>query len=145
MTIKFGVLIAGVLGSIFAITSAVTRPSLVFRPVRCGPPQIGPKGVFNGSRMDESSHLFISGCERRRLKVPQLGFEGGAPAALSRRGFKRNDIKVGDTLVVGCKRPKEVASGRCTTGHARGLSYCLRAPQTGHGGTPINFENPYRC
>ena len=33
-------------------------------------------------------------------KVSNWGCEGGAPGALSRRGFKRGDIKLGDTLVV---------------------------------------------
>jgi hypothetical protein len=33
-------------------------------------------------------------------KVSNWGCEGGAPGALSRRGFKKGDIKLGDTLVV---------------------------------------------
>ncbi len=33
-------------------------------------------------------------------KVANWGCEAGAPGALSRRGFKRGDIKLGDTLVV---------------------------------------------
>lgn len=33
-------------------------------------------------------------------KVSNWGCEAGAPGALSRRGFKRGDIKLGDTLVV---------------------------------------------
>ena len=33
-------------------------------------------------------------------KVSNWGCEAGAPGALSRRGFKKNDIKLGDTLVV---------------------------------------------
>lgn len=33
-------------------------------------------------------------------KVTNWGCEGGAPGALSRRGFKKGDIKLGDTLVV---------------------------------------------
>jgi hypothetical protein len=32
--------------------------------------------------------------------VVTWGCEGGAPVALSRRGFKKNDIKVGDTVTV---------------------------------------------
>jgi hypothetical protein len=32
--------------------------------------------------------------------VVNWGCEAGAPGALSRRGFKRGDIKIGDTLVV---------------------------------------------
>ena len=33
-------------------------------------------------------------------KVSNWGCESGAPGALSRRGFKKGDIKLGDTLVV---------------------------------------------
>jgi Family of unknown function (DUF6152) len=33
-------------------------------------------------------------------KVTNWGCEGGAPGALSRQGFKKGDIKLGDTLVV---------------------------------------------
>ena len=33
-------------------------------------------------------------------KVVNWGCEAGAPGALSRRGFKRADIKVGDTIIV---------------------------------------------
>lgn len=33
-------------------------------------------------------------------KVSNWGCEAGAPGALSRRGFKKGDIKLGDTLVV---------------------------------------------
>lgn len=33
-------------------------------------------------------------------KVVNWGCEAGAPGALSRRGFKRGDIKLGDTIVV---------------------------------------------
>ena len=33
-------------------------------------------------------------------KVSNWGCEGGAPGALSRRGFKKGDIKIGDILVV---------------------------------------------
>jgi hypothetical protein len=32
--------------------------------------------------------------------IVSWGCEGGAPVALSRRGFKKNDIKIGDTVTV---------------------------------------------
>lgn len=32
--------------------------------------------------------------------VETWGAEGGAPVALSRRGFKKNDIKIGDTVTI---------------------------------------------
>jgi uncharacterized protein DUF6152 len=40
-------------------------------------------------------------------KVINWTFEGGSPTALSRRGFKRNDIKLGDTVVVDGYRARD--------------------------------------
>jgi len=40
-------------------------------------------------------------------KVVKWGCEAGAPGALSRRGFKRGDIKLGDTIVVDGYRAKD--------------------------------------
>ena len=40
-------------------------------------------------------------------KVVNWGCEGGAPYALSRRGFKRGDIKLGDTIIVDGYRAKD--------------------------------------
>ena len=39
--------------------------------------------------------------------VVRWACEGGAPAVLSRRGFKRGDIKLGDTLIVDGYRAKD--------------------------------------
>jgi len=39
--------------------------------------------------------------------VVNWGCEGAAPGALSRRGFKRGDIKLGDTLIVDGYRAKD--------------------------------------
>jgi hypothetical protein len=39
--------------------------------------------------------------------VVNWGCEGGGPGALSRRGFKRGDIKLGDTIVVDGYRAKD--------------------------------------
>lgn len=40
-------------------------------------------------------------------KVANWGCEGAGPGALSRRGFKRGDIKLGDTLIVDGYRAKD--------------------------------------
>jgi hypothetical protein len=40
-------------------------------------------------------------------KVVNWGCEAGAPGALSRRGFKRGDIKLGDTIIVDGYRAKD--------------------------------------
>lgn len=39
--------------------------------------------------------------------VANWGCEGAGPGALSRRGFKRGDIKIGDTLIVDGYRAKD--------------------------------------
>ena len=39
--------------------------------------------------------------------VVKWGCEAGAPGALSRRGFKRGDIKLGDTIIVDGYRAKD--------------------------------------
>src|ERR1043166_1317497 len=39
--------------------------------------------------------------------VVQWGFEAGSPGALSRRGFKRSDLKLGDTLIVDGYRARD--------------------------------------
>src|SRR6202167_5604676 len=43
---------------------------------------------------------FYLDVEGQNGKVSNWGCEAGAPGALSRRGFKKGDIKLGDTLVV---------------------------------------------
>src|SRR3954470_5977933 len=39
--------------------------------------------------------------------VTSWGCEAGAPGALSRRGFKRGDLKIGDTVIVDGYRAKD--------------------------------------
>jgi Family of unknown function (DUF6152) len=63
--------------------------------------------------------------------VVRWGCEGGAPGALSRRGFKRGDLKVGDTIVVDGYRSRDgsrlidarritLADGRIVSGASAG-------------------------
>jgi hypothetical protein len=40
-------------------------------------------------------------------KVVEWGCEAGAPGSLSRRGFKRGDLKLGDTIIVDGYRAKD--------------------------------------
>jgi hypothetical protein len=40
-------------------------------------------------------------------QIENWGCEGAAPGALSRRGFKRGDIKLGDTLIIDGYRAKD--------------------------------------
>jgi hypothetical protein len=39
--------------------------------------------------------------------VVRWGLEGGSPTSLSRRGFKRGDLKIGDTIVVDGYRARD--------------------------------------
>jgi hypothetical protein len=63
--------------------------------------------------------------------VTQWGFEAGSPGALSRRGFKRGDLKIGDTIVVDGYRARDgsrladarrvtLADGRIVSGASAG-------------------------
>lgn len=64
-------------------------------------------------------------------KVVNWGCEAGAPGALSRRGFKRGDLKIGDTIVVDGYRARDgsnlidarrvtLADGRIVSGASAG-------------------------
>ena len=64
-------------------------------------------------------------------KVVQWGLEAGSPGALSRRGFKRGDLKVGDTIIVDGYRARDgshladarrvtLADGRVVSGASAG-------------------------
>jgi hypothetical protein len=64
-------------------------------------------------------------------QVVRWGCEGGAPGALSRRGFKRGDLKLGDTITVDGYRAKDgsnladarritLANGRIVSGASAG-------------------------
>jgi hypothetical protein len=63
--------------------------------------------------------------------VVNWGCEAGAPGALSRRGFKRGDLKIGDTIVVDGYRARDgshlidarrvtLADGRVVSGASAG-------------------------
>jgi hypothetical protein len=45
------------------------------------------------------SYIYID-VKDEKGNIVTWGCEGGAPVALSRRGFKKNDIKIGDTVTV---------------------------------------------
>ena len=60
-------------------------------------------------------------------EVVRWGCEGGAPGALSRRGFKRGDLKLGDTIIVdGYRVQGRLAPDRRQTDHAGRRPDCLR-------------------
>jgi hypothetical protein len=73
--------------------------------------------------------------------VVKWTFEAGAPGALSRRGFKRGDLKLGDTLIVDGYRAKDgsnlVDARRVTLPDGRILS----GASAGEGGPPDPTAN----
>jgi hypothetical protein len=72
-------------------------------------------------------------------QVVQWAAESGGPGALSRRGFKRGDVKLGDTLVVDGYRAKSGArliDARCVT---------LPDGRIIYGGTPGDGGPEYSC
>jgi len=58
------------------------------------------KGVLTKIEWTNPHSYFYLDVKDEKGNTASWGCEGGAPGALSRRGFKRGDIKLGDTLVV---------------------------------------------
>lgn len=58
------------------------------------------KGTLTKIEWTNPHSYFFLDVKDDKGNVVNWGCEGGAPGALSRRGFKRGDIKLGDTLVV---------------------------------------------
>ena len=88
-----------------------------------------PHTYFYIDVKDEKGSVVIWGCE------------AGAPGALSRRGFKRSDLKLGDTLIVDGYRAKDgshlVDARRVTLPDGRIVS----GASAGDGG-PGERQNP---
>ena len=68
--------------------------------------------------------------------------EAGAPGALSRRGFKRGDIKLGETIIVDGYRAKDgsrlMDARRVTLPNGRIVS----GASAGDGGPEVTGRNP---
>jgi hypothetical protein len=75
-------------------------------------------------------------------KTVRWGCEAGSPGALSRRGFKRGDIKLGDTIVVDGYRAKDgsnmIDARRVTLPDGRIVS----GASAGDGGPETPGERP---
>ena len=65
------------------------------------------KGVLTKIEWTNPHSYFYIDVADENGKVVNWGCEAGAPGALSRRGFKKGDIKLGDTLVVDGYRAKD--------------------------------------
>jgi hypothetical protein len=76
--------------------------------------------------------------------VANWGCEAGAPGALTRRGFKRGDLKLGDTVIVDGYRAKDgsrlVDARRVTLPDGRVVS----GASAGDGGPGENAQVPAR-
>jgi hypothetical protein len=74
--------------------------------------------------------------------VVKWSCEAGAPGALSRRGFKRGDLKLGDTIVVDGYRAKDgsrlMDARRVTLPNGRIVS----GASEGDGGPQVPKQNP---
>jgi hypothetical protein len=57
-------------------------------------------GKADQNRMDQSARVFLSRRGRPKRKGLQLGLRSWRTRRSVRRGFKKGDIKLGDTLVV---------------------------------------------
>ena len=65
------------------------------------------KGVLTKIEWTNPHSYFYIDVTDENGKVVNWGCEAGAPGALSRRGFKKGDIKLGDTLIVDGYRAKD--------------------------------------
>src|SRR3989449_11136503 len=99
MKIEFGVLVAPVVG--FALATAL--PLLAHHSFSAqfdGSKAIRLQGTLSKIEWTNPHTYFYIDVKSEAGEVVRWGCEGGAPNALSRRGFKRGDIKLGDTLIV---------------------------------------------
>jgi hypothetical protein len=64
-------------------------------------------GVLSGIEWTNPHSYFHLEVKNDNGTVEEWICEGGSPGALSRRGFKRGDIKIGDTLIVDGYRAKD--------------------------------------
>ena len=106
MKIKFGVLVAPVVG--FALATAL--PILAHHSFSAqfdGSKAIRVQGTLAKIEWTNPHTYFYVDVKGDSGDVVRWGCEGGAPAALSRRGFKRGDLKLGDTLIVDGYRAKD--------------------------------------
>ena len=64
-------------------------------------------GVLTGIEWTNPHSYFHLEVKNANGTIEEWICEGGSPGALSRRGFKRGDIKIGDTLIVDGYRAKD--------------------------------------
>ena len=106
MKMKFGVLVA-----CFAALALVTALPLLghhsFSAQFDASKAIRLTGVLTKVEWGNPHIYFYLDVKDEDGKAINWTFEGGSPTALSRRGFKRNDIKLGDTIIVDGYRARD--------------------------------------
>jgi hypothetical protein len=65
------------------------------------------RGVLTKIEWTNPHSYFYVDVKDEQGSVANWGCEAGSPGALSRRGFKRGDVKLGDTIVVDGYRAKD--------------------------------------
>ena len=106
MKIKFRVLVAPVVG--FALATAL--PLLAHHSFSAqfdGSKAIRVQGTLAKIEWTNPHTYFYIDVKDEAGVVLRWGCEAGAPAALSRRGFKRGDLKLGDAVIVDGYRAKD--------------------------------------
>ena len=95
-TLKIGVVIAA-LGLIAALPMTGHHS---FAAEFDGSKAIRLKGTLTKIEWSNPHSYFYLDAKDEKGNVVNWGCEGGGPGALSRRGFKKGDVKYGDTLIV---------------------------------------------
>jgi hypothetical protein len=98
MRMKCGVLVAAVAG--FAISSVTLFGHHSFSAEFDGSKAVRLQGALSKIEWTNPHTYFYIDVKDDAGNLVHWGCEGGAPGALSRRGFKRGDIKIGDTLII---------------------------------------------
>ena len=105
MKLKFGVVTAVVMG--FAATAVALFGHHSFSAQFDASKAIRLQGVLAKIEWRNPHSYFYVDVKDEAGNVVRWACEGGAPGALSRRGFKRGDIKLGDKLIIDGYRARD--------------------------------------
>jgi hypothetical protein len=94
----------------FAVALAVVAPAVAHHSFAAefdASKAVRLEGTLTKIEWTNPHSYFYIDVKDEKGKVANWGCEGAGPGALSRRGFKRGDIKLGDTLIVDGYRAKD--------------------------------------
>jgi hypothetical protein len=106
MKIKFGILVA-CFAALVLVTTLPLFAHHSFSAQFDASKAIRLRGVLTKVEWGNPHIYFYLDVKDEDGTVLKWTFEGGSPTALSRRGFKRNDIKLGDTIIVDGYRARD--------------------------------------